>query len=154
MHVLAGVRGAVLALFRGRLDRNRCWLRDCTDRPGALLSRGSAVKAGVIATLGMPLSRAVRSLWLTANPGVSGFYRPGSEPFTDTFPRLLAKARDGHLLMMHPGHLDETLYQVDSLTAPRQTEWDFLASEQMPAMLAEMGFTLTVASKSWQNPPP
>jgi predicted glycoside hydrolase/deacetylase ChbG (UPF0249 family) len=77
-------------------------------------------------------------------------------------PKLLVGAGDGHLLMVHPGHVDEALIACDSLTAPRQIEWEALMAADMPHRLASLGFvienkhlsSLTGATKSCQTPPP
>jgi predicted glycoside hydrolase/deacetylase ChbG (UPF0249 family) len=75
---------------------------------------------------------------------------------------LLRGAGDGHLLMVHPGHVDDMLIACDSLTLPRQTEWEALMDADLPAQLVAMGYvierkplsSLTGAGKSCQTPAP
>jgi hypothetical protein len=144
VHLLPGIREAVLDLFDGCLDRRRCWLRDCTDRPQALLSRGAAAKAGFIALLGIPLARAAAARGIPCNRGFSGFYDGTRQAFSARLPAMLAEAGDDHLLMIHPGHVDDILVACDTLTAPREAEWAVLHADDFPARLAALGFSVAV----------
>jgi hypothetical protein len=142
VHLLPGIRQAVLALFDRRLDRQRCWLRDCWDRPGALAARGQAAKAGFVALLGLPMHVAARQRGLRCNRGFSGFYDGTRMPFAEGLGRMLRRAGDGHLLMVHPGHVDAELTACDSLTTPREGEWRTLSAPDFPERLAGLGFTV------------
>lgn len=142
VHLLPGVRQAILALFDRRLDAGRVWLRDCTDRPASLLKRGSAFKAAVIAGIGRPLAKAARGRKIPMNQGFSGFYDGRREPLRDALARLLIGAEDGHLLMVHPGHVDAALIACDSLTDSRQVEWETLMAADLPDRLAAQGFAI------------
>jgi predicted glycoside hydrolase/deacetylase ChbG (UPF0249 family) len=142
VHLLPGVREGVLAAFGRRLDPARCWLRDCTDAPAKLLARGAAAKAGFIAALGLRLRWAARRRGIALNRGFSGFYDPARQTLVERFASLLRGAGDGHLLMVHPGHVDAALTAVDSLTSPRQAEWDFLGGAALPKQLADHGFVI------------
>lgn len=142
VHLLPGIRQAVLGLFDHRLDPAKCWLRDCTDRPAAIIRRGSVPKAALIAMLGVPLALAARRRGIAGNHGFSGFYDAVRQPFSESLDRLLAGAESGHLLMVHPGHVDEALAACDSLTTPRQAEWETLMADNLPDRLASQGFVV------------
>ncbi|HLN22519.1 MAG TPA: ChbG/HpnK family deacetylase [Patescibacteria group bacterium] len=142
VHLLPGVRQVVLSAFGRRLDPARCWLRDCTDAPAKLLARGAAAKAGFIAALGLRLRWMARRRGIALNRGFSGFYDPARQTLAERFTSLLRGAGDGHLLMVHPGHVDAALTAIDSLTTPRQVEWDFLGGAALPKVLAEHGFVI------------
>lgn len=142
VHLLPGVRQAILALFDRRLDARHVWLRDCTDRPSAILNRGSAFKAALIAGIGRPLAKAARARKIAMNQGFSGFYDGRRESLQAALPRLLRDAEEGHLLMVHPGHVDDALVACDSLTDSRQTEWDTLMAADLPDRLAAQGFAI------------
>ena len=142
VHLLPGVRQVVLAAFGRRLDPARCWLRDCTDAPAKLLARGAVAKAGFIAALGLRLRLAARRRGIALNRGFSGFYDPAGQTLDERFTALVSGAGDGHLLMVHPGHVDAALTAIDSLTTPRQAEWDFLGGAALPKLLAEHGFVI------------
>jgi predicted glycoside hydrolase/deacetylase ChbG (UPF0249 family) len=146
VHLLPGIRPAILALFERRLDAGRVWLRDCTDRPLSILKRGSAVKASIIAALGLPLARAAHAKKIMTNHGFSGFYDSRTASLNDVLARLLIGAEDGHLLMVHPGHVDDALIACDSLTGPRQIEWETLMAADLSARLAALGFTIASAT--------
>ena len=142
VHLLPGIMPAVLGAFGRRLNRRRCWLRDCTDRPWALWRRGSAGKAMFIAYLGRALARAAREMGIATNRGFSGFYDARQHAVGDVFEHMLIGAGDGHLLMMHPGHVDADLEACDSLTGPRETEWQFLIADGLPQRLAARGLVI------------
>jgi hypothetical protein len=140
VHVLPGIWPIVHAAFGRRLDPRRCWLRDCTD--ARLWRRGSAAKAAFIAILGRTASRAAHRQGIVTNHGFSGFYDYGRQTLADVFPRLLRGAGDGHLLMVHPGHVDAALIACDGLTTPRQAEWAFLSGRELPLQLAAQGMSI------------
>ncbi len=142
VHLLPGIRRIVLSLFETRLDRRRCWLRDCSDALMPVLRRPLPLKAGFIAVLGRPLVHAARARGIRSNRGFSGFYDAARLPFEAALPRMLDGALDGHLLMIHPGHVDDLLVGLDSLTAPRQAEWQCLMADGFPERLAKWGLAL------------
>lgn len=142
VHLLPGVWQVVLAAFGRRLDPRHCWLRDCTDRPAAVWRRGSGLKAGFIALLGRRLAKAARRRGIRTNRGFSGFYDGSRTSLGEALPRMLAGAGDGHLLMVHPGHVDAELLACDSLTTPRQAEWAYLMGPDLPTLLAARGLAI------------
>ncbi len=142
VHLLPGVRRVVLSAFGRRLDPARCWLRDCTDRPAALLARGQVAKAGVIALLGRGLGKAAAAKGVATNHGFSGIYDWRQSGLGPALPRLLAGAGDGHLLMVHPGHVDAALAACDSLTTPREAEWTALMGPAFLPFLASRGLKI------------
>lgn len=143
VHLLPGVRHRVLGLFHRRLDPARCWLRDCAERLPAVLRRGGVIKATVVSLfLSRGFARAAEQRGIKMNRGFTGFYDPASADLGTRMPDLLRHVRDGSLLMVHPGHVDAALEAVDSLTSPRQTEWDYLAGDGWPALLGRYGLSL------------
>jgi predicted glycoside hydrolase/deacetylase ChbG (UPF0249 family) len=145
VHLLPGIWPIVQRAFGRRLDPLRCWLRDCTDPH--FWRRGSRLKAGFITALGRAASSAARARGLRSNRGFSGFYDYGAGSLAQFFVPMLQGAGDLHLLMVHPGHVDDALRAVDSLTDPRQAEFDYLSGDQFPEHLARMGFEL--AGPEW-----
>lgn len=135
VHVLPVVRDQVLNLFGTRLDPRKSWLRDCWDRTGALLRRPCSSKAIFIARLSRALHEQAERESVRTNKGFSGFYDFFRADFPLSVPRMMSGIADGHLLMVHPGHVDPALCGVDSLTTPRQAEWNFLMSERFDALL-------------------
>lgn len=140
VHLLPGIWPIVQGAFGRRLDARLCWLRDGHDPH--FWHRRFRLKAGVISTLGRAASKAARTRSLITNRGFSGFYDYGGGSLADYLPTLLASAGDGHLLMVHPGHIDEALKRVDSLVQPRQREFDDIADPAFPSRLAALGFRI------------
>ena len=140
VHVLPGVWPVVQGVFRRRLDPAKCWLRDCRDPH--VLRRDQGFKAGVISFLARAASNAARAGNLISNRGFSGFYDYKAGDLATFFRPMLAGAGDGHAMMVHPGHVDESLRAVDTLTDPREREWAFLMGLDFPAQLAAARFEL------------
>ena len=140
VHLFPGIWPLVLAVFGRRLDPRRCWLRDCSD--AGLWRRPDAVKAAIIDRFGRALSCAAKARGIRCNRGFSGFYDIRRQSLGAALPAMLAGAGDGHLLMVHPGHVDEALRACDSLTEPRQAEWAFLAGPELPACLERLGLAI------------
>jgi predicted glycoside hydrolase/deacetylase ChbG (UPF0249 family) len=140
VHLLPGVRGPLLAAFGRRLDPARVWLRDCAD--GAWWRRRSAAKAGVVALLASGFAGQARRRGIRLNRGFSGFYDPARYTLAEALPDMLIGAEDGHLMMIHPGHVDAELRAVDSLTDSRETEWVFVNGPLFPQILAAEGYAV------------
>lgn len=159
VHIFPGIWPTVLDVFGRRADPARTWLRDCCDF--RLRRRGQVFKAGVISILSRAASRAARDRKVRSNRGFSGFYDYGAGDLPEFFLTMLRDAEDGHAMMVHPGHVDEALRAVDTLTDPRERELAFLLSEDFPRQLAEAGFTLAKpgfpvdwAASPWQTAAP
>ena len=139
-HIFPSVWPTVLEVFERRLDPAKCWMRDCCDF--RLRHRGQAFKAGVISILSRAASKAARDRKVRSNRGFSGFYDYDAGDLAKFFLTMLRDTNDGHAMMVHPGHADDALRAVDTLTDPRDRELAFLLSEDFPRQLAEAGFTL------------
>jgi predicted glycoside hydrolase/deacetylase ChbG (UPF0249 family) len=147
VHIFPGVWPVVLDVFGRRVDPARCWLRDCCDF--RLRRRGQAFKAGVISILSRAASHAARERKVRSNRGFSGFYDYGAGDLANFFLTMLKDANDGHCMMVHPGHADDALRAVDSLTDPRERELAFLLGEDFPRQLDQAGFVL--AGVDWMR---
>jgi predicted glycoside hydrolase/deacetylase ChbG (UPF0249 family) len=137
VHLLPGVRGAVLELARmGDLD-HRPYIRVCWDAPMRVVSRGIAVgKASFLCWLSIPLRRDVTRLALAANDSFRGVH--AFDPAVDyavLFPRFLAGRARRPLIMCHPGFVDARLRAVDAVTDQRRREYDYFVSERFLADL-------------------
>jgi predicted glycoside hydrolase/deacetylase ChbG (UPF0249 family) len=132
VHLLPGIREAVLELARmGGLDRGR-YLRVCWDAPARVVSRGIAVgKALFLCLLSIPLRREIVRLGLAANDSFRGVH--AFDPAVDyaaLFPRFLAGRARRPLVMCHPGFVDARLRAVDTVTDQRRREYDYFASQR------------------------
>lgn len=140
VHVFPGIWPVVQDVFGRRLNPAHCWLRDCHDP--ALASRGQRFKAGVISVVGRAASRAAHRRKIPTNRGFSGFYDYAAGDLAKFFTPMLRGGGDGLAMMVHPGHVDAALQDVDTLTGPRETEYRFLSSKDFPRQLAAAGFAL------------
>jgi predicted glycoside hydrolase/deacetylase ChbG (UPF0249 family) len=141
VHLLPGVREAVLELATlGGFDR-RPYLRVCWEAPGWVLARGIAIgKAIFLSLLSLELRREVSRLGLAANDsfrGVRAFDR--AVDYAALFPRFLAGRARRPLIMCHPGFVDARLRAFDAVTDQRRREYDYFASERFLADVEAAG---------------
>jgi chitin disaccharide deacetylase len=143
VHVLPGIRAALFAAIAARPGW-RPWLRDPGDSPGAILARGVAVtKALVIAGLALGFRRAAGRVGLATNLGFSGVSPfDADRPFGVDFGRFLTAPGQRHLVMCHPGHVDDDLRRLDPVVETREQEWRFLASDEFSRALEEAHLAL------------
>ncbi len=141
VHVLPGIRTALLEALEARGLVERVWLRDCGDAAHRILLRGGEVKKALtVRGLASGFGRAARIRGFRLNEGFAGFsdFNPGRD-YAAQFARFLrARGRD-HLIMCHPGHVDEELRALDPVTTTRAQELAFLMSPRFSDMLAERG---------------
>src|SRR5574338_665325 len=132
VHVLPGVREALVAELLRRYPVGRVWVRDCVEPPARCLRRGeSTAKAMFISALGAGLRRQLRAAGIPANDGFSGLHNfSTARPFGDKMRRFLAPLGPRPLLHVHPGRVDATLLGCDALTTPREAELAYLASDE------------------------
>lgn len=132
VHVLPGVRAALVsAIETAWQGSRRPWVRDPFDTPGTILARGVAVpKALVIAALSVGLGRTLNRRGIATNHGFSGVspFDP-TRSFADDFARFLSVPGPQHLVMCHPGFVDEELPRLDPVVATRPHEHDFLMGD-------------------------
>lgn len=120
------------------------WLRDSADRPLRILRRGwNLVKAVGVATLADGFAAASHQAGLATNDGFAGFSSfDGARPYGDEFARYLKAPGPAHLVMCHPGYVDEALRRLDPVVESRERELAFLLSHDFPALLQRRGATL------------
>lgn len=139
VHLLPGIREEVLALFAAPLAKPLPYLRICWEPPGQILARAVAVgKASVIAALSLPLRREARRRKIPINDsfrGVCAF--AGGQDFPRHFRRFLRGSGARAIVMCHPGFADAELAAADPVTAERECEYAYFASDRFMADLAE-----------------
>ncbi len=143
IHQLPVVRAAVLELWQRRFGANT-WVRSCVESWPTLLARNvSPVRALVISSLGLVFRRQLQARGIPHNASFRGVYDfSGRVPFATLFQRFLSPAKEGALMMVHPGWVDAELERVDGLTTQREVEARFLASDAFVLLLAEHGTSL------------
>ncbi|RDI58663.1 ChbG/HpnK family deacetylase [Microvirga subterranea] len=139
VHVLPVVRQALLAELKGRGYAGRLWLRDPSDRIGAIrrrrIGRGKAL---VVKALARGFRRSAHRAGFATNDGFSGF-----APFDLSvqagviFADALTALGSHPVVMCHPGHVDEELRSLDPAVESREAELAYLASDAFGAVLEE-----------------
>lgn len=144
VHVLPVVRSALLHVLSERGLAGKIWLRDPWDNPLSIIARGVAVpKALVIAALGAGFGRRARALGFATNRGFAGVspFDP-SRDFGADMACFLVKPGPAHLVMCHPGEIDDELRGLDPVIDTRQQELAYLASDMFGELLIETGAQL------------
>jgi hypothetical protein len=142
---LPGIRGALLDSLEQRRLQGRCWLRDSGDSLHRILLRGAQVKkALVVRGLTAGFLRAARRAGFATNIGFAGFsdFNPGHD-YAKQFETYLRARGRRHLIMCHPGHVDEDLRALDPVTVTREQELAFLLSPRFAEMLERRGLKLS-----------
>ncbi|MBK9083359.1 MAG: ChbG/HpnK family deacetylase [Rhizobiales bacterium] len=139
VHALPGVRAHLFDALAARGWRP--WLRDCGDRPGRILRRRvSAAKALALALLSRGFRAGAERRGFLVNDGFSGFsgFDPGAD-YPAQFARYLVAPGRRHLVMCHPGHVDDELAAVDPVTTSRERELAFFLSPAFAEVCARAG---------------
>ncbi len=137
VHGLPGIRDALIEAMAARRLAGRAWLRYPGDGLHRILLRGAhAGKALAVRGLSSGLRRAARRHGFATNDGFSGFsdFHPGKD-YAKAFESYLRAPGRRHLVMCHPGHVDEELTAQDPVTITREQELAFLLSPRLPEML-------------------
>ncbi len=153
IHVLPGVRTALLDAMEARRLGGRAWVRDAGDGLHRILLRGiNARKALSTLSLASGFRREVRQRGFGVNDGFAGFsnFHPSFD-YAKIFQSYLRAPGSRHLIMCHPGHVDEELRRLDPVTITREQELAFLLSTRLPEMLEKRGLRLGRLSQASRN---
>lgn len=145
IHVIGSIRPL---LFDSLARRGwRPWLRDASDRLWRLLRRASPAKALAVSVLADGFAADARRAGFACNNGFAGFSTfDSSKPYARQFESYLRSAGPRHLVMCHPGHVDDELRRLDPVVETREQELRFLISE-LPPVLRERSATLIRVSQ-------
>ncbi|MBM3653074.1 MAG: ChbG/HpnK family deacetylase, partial [Alphaproteobacteria bacterium] len=155
IHVLPGIRTALLDAMAARGLGGRVWLRDAGDGVHRILARrANARKALSALSLASGFRREARRRGFSVNDGFAGFsdFHPSFD-YARIFQSYLRAPGRRHLIMCHPGHVDEDLRQLDPVTITREQELAFLLSSRLPEMLERRGLRLARLSQADGRPP-
>lgn len=144
VHALPGIRRALLAVLVRRYPGREPWIRDPGDRPAAIRARGRfARKARLLALLAGPFGRRMAGTGFRLNQGFAGY--SGFDPAGDyggDFASYLVAPGPAHLVMCHPGEVDDALRTLDPATESRLTELAFFRSDRFSETCAAAGMRL------------
>ncbi len=144
IHVLPGIRKALFAVLQKKGLRGRLWLRDPGDHPWRILRRKIGIKKALeISQLARPFVAEAHSYGFAVNEGFSG-YSAGAHgrDYAADFAHYLIAPGPAHLIMCHPGHVDDDLVRLDSKTKSRENELAFLLSPRFDECLEKHGAAL------------
>lgn len=144
VHVLPGVRRALLDTLARRYRAGALYVRDPADHLAAIRARGVAVgKALVITGLATGFRAAALKRGLRVNRGFSGVapFDPQRDFAADLASFLIAPG-SRHLVMCHPGFVDDELVTLDPVTASRPVEHAAIAAFVPPPGLPLRRFSV------------
>ena len=133
--------------------RGKVWLRDSSDRLSRILSRRIQVpKALAMSWIGHGFGAAASARGFPVNDGFAGFSDfSETRDYATDFARYLAAPGAAHLVMCHPGRVDDALMRLDPVTRSREKELAFLLSPRFAACLAGYGAELWQMTRVLHN---
>lgn len=140
VHAFPGVRDALFRALDGLGLAQHLYVRDPADHPGAILRRRvGGDKALVLAALARGFGEKLRARGIATNLGFSGIipFDPRRDYAAD-FARFLTAPGKRHLVMCHPGEIDDELKAADPVVETRPKEARFLRSDAFPELLARL----------------
>jgi hypothetical protein len=138
VQVLPTVRDCLLQELTARKLGRRTWLRDSSDALSRILARRIEIgKAVTVASLARGFARAAAQSGFAINDGFSGYssFAPNRDYGAD-FARYLVAPGGWHVVMCHPGRVDEGLAVSDPVTTSRERELEFFLSARFSDILA------------------
>jgi len=143
VHVLGGVRQPLLSVLKRRYTGPRPYLRNPFERPSAIAARRRHIgKALTIAWFARDFGEAANAAGFARNKGFAGVsdFDP-TEDYAEDFARYLVAPGPRHLVMCHPGLVDDELRALDPAVESRQRELDFFLSPRFPELCSAAGLT-------------
>ena len=147
VHVIEAIRPLVLQAVATRGWSP--WLRDSADRADRILVRASCPKKALgLAVLGRHFAGTAAKHGLMVNDGFAGYstFDPTSG-YGRSFERYLVRPGSRHLVMCHPGIVDDELRSLDPVVQTREQELAFLLSSDFRSLLERRGARLAKLSQ-------
>lgn len=144
VHVLPGVRTALLDALESRGLVGKIWLRDAGDHLRRIIIRGADFKKALaVRAIGRGFRREAMRRGFALNDGFAGFsdFDPEGD-YAARFKTYLRAPGARHLVMCHPGHVDEDLRSQDPVTVTREQELAFLLSPRFDEAMRTSGAKL------------
>ena len=146
VHGLPGVRRALFGVLRQRYAKGpKPWLRDPADSLARIVKRGSHHAEGPCRRWPDKRFRggASRKAGFLTNDSFAGFsaFDPKADYAKDFASYLIAPGQR-HLVMCHPGEIDDELRKSDPVVETRTHELAYLLGDQCSETLRAAGLTL------------
>jgi hypothetical protein len=152
VHVLPGIRDALLDVLARRFPGGGPLIRDPADRPAAIVRRRIAAgKALTAAALAFGFGRAARSRGFATNFGFAGYSTFGAVPYATEFDAFLIDPGSRPMIMCHPGLADDEWGSRDGIATRRPEEHASLAGRADLAELTWHVATRDAAGFPWQS---
>ena len=128
VHVLPGVRSALLDVLRRRYPMQPPLVRDPADRPRSIRERNLAVrKALTVCGLALGFNAAAQRAKVPVNDTFSGYSTfDAAIPYADELRQSFDLPGRRHIVMCHPGHPDAELAALDPVVERRRAEYETL----------------------------
>jgi len=144
VHGLKSIQPVFLDVIARRYQvGTRPYVRTPEDRKLRILRRGAFIaKAFQVRQLTIGFGHRLELAGFPFNDGFAGF--SGFDPASDyaaQFATYLKAPGKRHLVMCHPGYVDEELPGLDPVTTARETELAFFASERFAEICARANAT-------------
>jgi predicted glycoside hydrolase/deacetylase ChbG (UPF0249 family) len=150
VQVLPLVRDCLIEELAARKLAGRTWLRDSSDSLSRIVARRIEIgKAVTVAALGRGFARAAANRGFAINDGFAGYssFVPSRDYGAD-FSHYLVAPGGWHLVMCHPGHVDEGLSLIDPVTTARERELAFFLSSRFLDTLSAADATLALPCRT------
>jgi chitin disaccharide deacetylase len=145
VHGLPGVRAVLLKILQLRYAKGKKpWLRNSSDSISRIMKRGKfARKAITVGALTTGFGYAASRTGVLTNDSFAGFshFNPKGDYAAD-FTSYLVAPGSRHLVMCHPGEVDDDLIRLDPVVQTRPQELAFLMSEQASEAISAAGMKL------------
>ena len=117
------------------------WVRDSGDGIVRILRRRTSIKkAAGLAFLASGFGEEAKRAGLSVNDGFAGFSDfDRRDDYAAQVARYLTAPGPRHLVMCHPGHVDDALRRLDTVVETRESELAFLTSPAFARVLAAKG---------------
>ena len=124
VHVLPNVRAALWQALASLDLKGKLWVRDSSDRLTRILVRGVQVKkALIVKALARGFAQEAKANGFETNDSFSGFSAfDVNGNYAAEFDRYLKAPGKRHLIMCHPGYVDDELRASDTLQEARVKE--------------------------------
>jgi predicted glycoside hydrolase/deacetylase ChbG (UPF0249 family) len=124
VHALKGVREVVIAEIVRRYPKGSVWLRDPSDSLAAIVARRLCMpKALIVRSLSSGLKKQAKAAGIPTNQGFSGFSSfDAATNYEAELAAALVRPGKRHLVMCHPGLVDDEIARIDSVVATRPIE--------------------------------
>lgn len=141
VHALPVVRDALISALSARFGtgtvrHERPLVRDPADSIARIAARGrSRAKAMSLAALAAGFGNAVRAAGFPVNDGFGGVTSFDAAETGADFAAAVTTTGPRHLVMCHPGFVDQELLELDPVTDRRKSEYDALMGGAFPSLI-------------------